>query len=215
MPIQGYKAFFFLLFFTFPLISFAQDGSPFNMSGPQAIPESVLLEILKYPTEAARAGVEGRVVYKIKIDESGKIEGFTLVEEGNPLFQLESLKAINYLKAGWYPELMELKPNSQDYLVVMSFSIVDSRTDPEERLAQVKKWIEKDKSKKALKTLDQLIKKYPYEKDYFQLRGQVFAEMAREKESQKDLEKASELESLILAHTVTLIFGSSRIPISF
>ena len=139
----------------------------------------------------------------------------TLVEEGNPLFQLESLKAINYLKAGWYPELMGAKPNGQDYLVVMSFSIVDSRTDPEELLAQVKKWIEKDKSKKALKSLNQLIIRYPYEKDYFQLRGQVFAEMVREKESQKDLEKASELESLILANTVTLIFGGSRIPMSF
>ena len=211
----AYKAFCFLLFFTFPLISFAQDGNPFTMSGPEATAESILLEILQYPINAAREGIKGRVAYKVKINESGKIEGFTLVEESHPYFQVESQKAMNYLKAGWYPELIGNKSKGQDYLVVMSFSIVDSRSDPEILLAQIEKWIEKDKSKKALKSINQLITTYPYEKEYLQVRGQIFAEMGKEKESREDLEKASELENLILAHTLTLVLRSSRVPISF
>jgi len=210
--------FFFLISILLikPLHLVAQDGSPFNLSGPKVTPEIVISEIIRYPNEAAKARKEGRVVYQIEIDSSSNYVSSTLFELTHPAFKEESQKAMNYLEASWYPELLGSKAPGESYLVVMTFANLNLQVDPIDRLAQANRLIKKGKPGKAIPILNRLIDVYPYGKEYYETRAKAFARMGNNDEFQSDTEKIVNLEKTVLANLTTFIYSTrSRVPISW
>ena len=194
----------------------AQDDNPFNFTGPKVTAEFVLSEIIRYPKEAVRARKEGRVVYQIEIDSSGNFINSTLLEETHPIFKEEAEKAMKYLEASWYPDLLGLKAPGESYLVVMTFANLNLQIDPADRLAQANRLIEKGKTEKAIPILTRLIEDYPYGKEYYETRAKAFARMRKNNEFQRDAEKIVTLEGTILSNLTTFIYSTrSKVPISF
>lgn len=207
-----------ILTFFISLQAIAQEESPFNFSGPKVTVEGVLSEIIRYPKGATYSRREGRVVYQVKIDSLGNIESLSLIEESHPVFSEEALKAVKYLQASWYPELLGLKTPDGEYLVVLSFSNLNVQMDPAVRLAQANRYIDKGKPEKAIATLNLLIEDYPYGKEYYETRAKAFARIRSEKEFKKDAEKIINLEKTVLANLTTFVYSTrsrSRVPISF
>lgn len=210
---------FFLLISTLlvdPLHLKAQEDSPFNFTGPKVTVEFVLSEIIRYPKEAAKARKEGRVVYQIEVDSSGNFINSTLLEETHPIFKEEAEKAMKYLEASWYSELLGLKAPGESYLVVMTFANLNLQVDPADRLAHANRFIKKGKPEKAIPILTRLIEDYPYGKEYYETRAKAFARIRKTKEFDNDTEKIVSLEKTVLANLTTFIYSTrSKVPISF
>ncbi|GEM_PF-6101441 len=194
----------------------AQKDSPFNFSGPKVTAEFVLSEIISYPKEAARARKEGRVVYQVKIDSSGNLVSSKLVEETHPAFKEEAQKAMKYLEASWYPELLGLKATGENYLVVMTFANLNLQVDPADRLAQASRLLDKGKVEKAIPILTRLIEDYPFGKEYYETRAKAFALIRNNVESEKDTQQIINLEKTVLIDLTTFMYSTrSKVPISF
>jgi hypothetical protein len=210
---------FFLLISTLlvdPLHLKAQEDSPFNFTGPKVTVEFVLSEIIRYPKEAVRARKEGRVVYQIEIDSFGNFINSTLLEETHPIFKEEAEKAMKYLEASWYPDLLGLKAPGESYLVVMTFANLNLQADPADRLAQANRSIEKGKAEKAIPILNRLIEEYPYAKEYYETRAKAFAQIRNNDEFEKNKEQIINLEKTVLSNLTTFIYNTrSKVPISF
>lgn len=194
----------------------AQEDNPFNFSGPKVTADFVLSEIISYPQEAARARKEGRVVYQVKIDSSGNLVSSKLVEETHPAFKEEAQKAMKYLEASWYPELLGLKAPGKNYLVVMTFANLNLQVDPTDRLAQASRLLDKGKVEKAIPILTRLIEDYPFGKDYYETRAKAFAQIRNNVEFEKDMQQLINLEKTVLINLTTFIYSTrSKVPISF
>jgi len=194
----------------------AQEDSPFNFSGPKVTADFILSEIISYPKEAARARKEGRVVYQVKIDSSGNLVSSKLVEETHPAFKEEAKKAIKYLEASWYPELLGLKAPGKNYLVVMTFANLNLQVDPADRLAQASRLLDKGKVEKAIPILTRLIEDYPFGKEYYKTRAKAFARIRNNVEFEKDTQQIINLEKTVLIDLTTFMYSTrSKVPISF
>lgn len=194
----------------------AQVESPFSFSGSKVTADMVLSEIIRYPNDATRAKKEGRVVYQVTIDSIGNFERAKLIEETQPSFHEEGEKAMKYLEASWYPELLGLKGAGENYLIVLSFANLDLQVNPADRLAQATRLINKGKAEKAIPILTRLIEDYPYGKEYYETRAKAYARIGKKREFETDTQKIMSLEKSVLANLTTFLYSSrSKVPISF
>ncbi len=210
--------FFFLLGLLFCHWVHAQDESPFSFSGPKVSPETILAEIIRFPDEALKSKKNGRVVYQVKIDSLGRLESARLIEATDSIFKDEALKAINYLQANWYTELLDSKTPNTHYLVVLSFLNPLVQENPTKRFEKANRFLKKGKPEKSISILDRLILEFPYSKEYFQSRAFAFQQIGNVQAFQKDSDQFTKLETTLLANLTTYSFANSsrsKVPISF
>lgn len=181
-------------------------------------PDLILAEVISYPSVAASSKKVERVIFQVSIDSLGNMESSKLVEFSHPAFAEEAIRAINYLKANWYSELLVFNPPNSQYLIVMSFIDLRVQKDPQNRLAKAERLIARGKLEKAFPILNQLIEEYPYEIAYLKIRAKAFGLMQNYQDTIKDREKIVYLEKTVLANLTTFsISKRSRngVPISF
>ena len=131
---------------------------------------NILSQDLTYSKEAALNGTEGYVTFLLKIDENGKLVEVTPKERVSDFLVNPAAAAIDKLTVDWTPSKVGGKPVSREYLLVFSYKIFYNAL-PLDYHAMAKKYEEKGKIEKAIKTYDDAIKEYPYDPVYYTMRA--------------------------------------------
>lgn len=82
-----------LLFLVAAAAAFAQDKEPYPKGGLEAIMQNV-----KYPKEAKKANIEGKVLVKAKIDKEGNVAEASILKSDNDLLNKAALNAVKATK---------------------------------------------------------------------------------------------------------------------
>ncbi|PZX59642.1 TonB-like protein [Algoriphagus ratkowskyi] len=171
------KSILFSCSFLITLLSFAQ--TPFNpekeadfvkATYPKGNLINILGQDLTYSKEAAANGTEGYVTFLVDIDENGKLISVTPKERVSDLLANPSRAAIDKLTADWTPTKVSGQAVAREYLIVFSYSIFYNSL-PIDYHAMAKKYEDKGKIERAVKTYDDAIKNYPYDPVYYTMRA--------------------------------------------
>ena len=144
-------------------------------------------------------------------------DSLLILESTDEIFKTESLKALAYLESNWYPELLEDKPRSRNYLLFFKFDTFLNKPSPFEERDQAQKLIKKEKYDKALKLLNKLSEENPYIAQNFELRWEVYRNIGEIENAQKNYLRSKYLKKEFLASVEIYAIGRSRtgVPISF
>jgi len=90
-----------------------------------------LVANIKYPDEAKKAGIQGKVYVSFVVDEQGKVTEAKIERGVEPSLDKESLRVINKLKT-WKPGKDKGKIVKVAYTVPINYAL-DSKTDQKEK----------------------------------------------------------------------------------
>src|SRR5690606_21531832 len=79
---------------------------------------------IKYPVEAAKSGIQGRVFVMFIVNSEGNVEDAKVVRGVHPLIDEEALRVINMLPK-WTPGEHEGKNVSVQFTVPINFALSD------------------------------------------------------------------------------------------
>ena len=79
-----------------------------------------LQETIKYPAEAAKQGIEGRVIVQFVVGSDGTVGNVKLMRPVNPLLDQEALRVINAMPK-WTPGKQDGKPVAVKYTLPVTF----------------------------------------------------------------------------------------------
>lgn len=83
-----------------------------------------LRDNIRYPEEAAKKGIKGRVVVQFIVDESGNVVEPTVEKSVDPLLDAEALRVVRSMPK-WTPGKMDGKTVSGSYHLPVTFSVLD------------------------------------------------------------------------------------------
>lgn len=83
---------------------------------------------LRYPEEAERNGVEGRVIVSFFVEEDGSISGAKVMRSVSPLLDEEALRLVNSMPV-WEPGSLNGKPTRNRYSLPVKFSLDEARSE--------------------------------------------------------------------------------------
>lgn len=81
---------------------------------------SYINQNLKYPEEAKRLNIKGKVYVKFIVDSSGKVKEPTLVRKGNPILDAEALRIVRQMPT-WKPGKHKGSHVNVSLIVTISF----------------------------------------------------------------------------------------------
>jgi TonB family protein len=81
-----------------------------------------LQENLKYPMEARKAGLEGRVVVGFVVEPDGRLSNFEIVQSVAPILDKEALRVVQ-LMPKWKPGKLHGKPVRVQYQLPITFRL--------------------------------------------------------------------------------------------
>lgn len=91
---------------------------------------TALLEFIrnntKYPAEALKKQIEGRVIVRFIVMADGKLEDPVILKGVDPLLDAEALRVVSKL-TGWLPGAQGGKPVNVYYMVPVTFSLTDAK----------------------------------------------------------------------------------------
>ncbi|WP_339875901.1 energy transducer TonB [uncultured Algoriphagus sp.] len=159
---------------------------------------TILGQNLTYPKEAAINGTEGDVVYLITIDHTGKLVSYEAKERISEKLSKQAEESIKSLTSNWSPTKVHGEPIDREYLLIFSYRIYYNAS-PVDYHSVAKKFEEKGKIEKSVRTYDDAIKKYPYEPVYYTMRAKYKKELDDLSGAEADKLKAEKLNMEVLA----------------
>ena len=87
---------------------------------------------IRYPEEAHKAGIQGRVVATFVVEKDGSISNAKVMRSIDPLLDAEALRVINSMP-NWIPGKQDGKPVAVKYTVPVSFKLDGPTKTPEEK----------------------------------------------------------------------------------
>jgi len=100
------------------------DKAPVFPGGEMALMKFVLNEC-RYPYEAKQINIQGRVIVRMVLDETGKVCYSEVTNKVNPLLEAEALRVVSKLPAWSSPAVNEGKPLKVAYLLPIVFKLPD------------------------------------------------------------------------------------------
>ena len=97
------------------------EEMPQYPGGPQAL-FKFLSENVKYPAEAEKAGIQGRVILTFVVEKDGSISKPTVVKSVDPLLDAEAVRVISAMP-NWKPGKQNGKVVRVKYTVPLSFNL--------------------------------------------------------------------------------------------
>ncbi len=91
-----------------------------------------LVNSIKYPEEASKKGIQGKVYVSFVVDEQGKIKDAKIVRGVDPLLDKEALRVVSELDKTWTPGKEKGKVVKVAYTIPIQFALDDSKTDKKE-----------------------------------------------------------------------------------
>ena len=125
-----------LLVFLVPFLADAQKKSP-NMNedgvystveekpeypGGEKALRTFIAENVKYPTEAIRDSISGKVYVSFIVDEKGNVEQAKIARSVNPLLDKEAIRVVK-LMDGWIPGKEKGEAVKVSYTVPINFAL--------------------------------------------------------------------------------------------
>lgn len=96
--------------------------------GGQAALMNFLRETIKYPAEAAKNGIEGRVIVRFVIGSDGTVGNVEIVRGVDPQLDAEAVRVINAMPK-WTPGKQDGKPVAVKYTIPVTFRQDDGAAD--------------------------------------------------------------------------------------
>lgn len=159
---------------------------------------TILSQDLIYPEDAAMNGTQGNVTYLLQIDKEGKLVSSVPKERVSEDLAKQAEEAIGKLTADWKPSKVHGEPVDRWYLLVFSYKIFYNSL-PLDYHAMAKKFEEKGKLEKAVRTYHDAIKMYPYEPVYYTMRAKYKDELGDTSGAEEDKLMAEKLNMEVLA----------------
>lgn len=159
---------------------------------------SILGQGLIYPEDAAANGTEGNVIYLLKIDQTGKLVSSVPKERVSNELAKQAEEAIEKLTADWKPSKVHGEAVDREYLLIFSYKIFYNAL-PLDYHTMAKKFEDKGKPDKAVKTYDDAIKNYPFEPVYYTMRAKLKKELGDQEGAAADELMAEKLNMEVLA----------------
>ena len=98
--------------------------------GGEAALRNDLAANIKYPDEAKKAGIQGKVFVSFVVDEQGKVTNATIARGVDPSLDKESLRVINELKT-WKPGKEKGKVVKVAFTVPINYALDDKKDKKE------------------------------------------------------------------------------------
>lgn len=89
-----------------------------------------LIGAIKYPEEAKKAGIQGKVYVTFVVDEQGKVTNAKIARSVDPALDKESLRVVNGLKT-WAPGKEKGKAVKVSYTLPINYAL-DSKPEKKE-----------------------------------------------------------------------------------
>ncbi|PZX53168.1 energy transducer TonB [Algoriphagus chordae] len=159
---------------------------------------SILGQDLIYPKEAAANGSQGDVIYLLRIDKSGKLTKVEAIERVSDDLSNQTDEAIANLNEAWSPSKVHGNAVDREYLLVFSYKIYYNSL-PVDYHEMAKKFEDKGKPEKAVRTYNDAIKNYPFEPIYYTMRAKYKKDMGDEEGAKADELMAEKMNMEILA----------------
>ncbi|MEI8280004.1 MAG: TonB family protein [Bacteroidota bacterium] len=96
--------------------------------GNQNALSNYLRENIKYPEDAVANNIQGKVIVKFVVNDSGNIRNATIVLSVFPSLDSEALRVVNNMPA-WKPGHQQGKPVSVYFTLPISFKLEENNTD--------------------------------------------------------------------------------------
>ena len=110
-------------------VFFTVEEMPEYPGGEEALRNDLAANI-KYPDEAKKAGIQGKVYVSFVVDEQGKVTDAKIARGVDPSLDKESLRVINELKT-WKPGKEKGKVVKVAYTVPINYAL-DSKPEKKE-----------------------------------------------------------------------------------
>jgi len=159
---------------------------------------SILGQDLIYPKDAAMNGTQGDVTFLLKIDKEGKLVSSVPKERVSDELAKQAEEAIGKLTVDWKPSKVHGEAVDREYLLVFSYKIFYNSL-PVDYHAMAKKFEDKEKPEKAVRTYDDAIKNYPFEPVYYSMRAKYKNDLGDTAGAEADKSMAEKLNMEVLA----------------
>lgn len=110
-------------------VFFIVEEMPVYPGGDEALRNDLAANI-KYPEEAKKAGIRGKVYVTFVVDELGKVTDAKIARGVDPSLDKESLRVINLLKT-WQPGKEKGKAVKVAYTVPINYALDDKKEKKE------------------------------------------------------------------------------------
>lgn len=111
-------------------VYFISEEMPEYPGGQDSLRNDIAAAI-KYPKEAAKKGIQGKVYVTFVVDEQGNVTDAKIARGVDPLLDRESLRVINELKT-WTPGKEKGKAVKVSYTIPILFALDDSKKEKKE-----------------------------------------------------------------------------------
>jgi protein TonB len=91
-----------------------------------------IINSVKYPEDAKKKGIQGKVYVSFVIDENGKIKDAKIARGVDPLLDKEALRVVGELNKTWTPGKDKGKVVKVAYTIPIQFALDDSKKDKKE-----------------------------------------------------------------------------------
>ena len=159
---------------------------------------TILSQDLIYPEDAAINGTQGNVTFLLQIDKEGKLVSSVAKEKISDELAKQAEESIAKLTADWKPSKVHGEAVDRWYLLVFSYKIFYNSL-PLDYHAIAKKFEDKGKLEKAIRTYDDAIKMYPYEPIYYTMRAKYKEDLGDTAGAKEDKLMAEKLNMEVLA----------------
>lgn len=159
---------------------------------------TILSQDLIYPEDAAMNGTQGDVTFLLQISKEGKLVSSAPKDKVSDQLAKQAEEAIARLTADWKPSKVHGEAVDRWYLLVFSYKIFYNSL-PIDYHAMAKKFEEKGKLEKSVRTYDDAIKMYPFEPVYYTMRAKYKEDLGDSAGAAKDKLMAEKLNMEVLA----------------
>jgi TonB family protein len=108
-----------------------------EFKGGQKAMFTYLMENVKYPEEAVEKNIQGNVIVKFVVTETGKVENATVIRGVDPLLDAEALRVISSMP-DFEPGMENSKAVSVEYVLPVSFKLQGNKTEDKKLLLSAK-----------------------------------------------------------------------------
>ncbi len=91
-----------------------------------------IMSSVKYPEDASKKGIQGKVYVSFVVDEQGKIKDVKIERGVDPLLDKEALRVVGELSKTWTPGKEKGKVVKVAYTIPIQFKLDDNKTDKKE-----------------------------------------------------------------------------------
>lgn len=104
----------------------AKQRIPYNVarySGMEEDLKALLAENMKYPEQAKKDKIEGRVYVSFNVKTDGSIANLKVARKVNPLLDEEALRLVNLTDKKWVPALINDQPTESEHQLLINFRL--------------------------------------------------------------------------------------------